>query len=69
VHQSAQPGSAADALASVAAGLSLLAGLDTAELTAAEQADCLRALERAHAQLLAARSAVLTAFTAATRRV
>ncbi len=65
MSQSAQPGSAADALASVAAGLSLLTGLDAAELTAAEQADCLRALERAHAQLLAARSAVLTAFTAA----
>jgi hypothetical protein len=49
----------------VSAGLSLLAGLDPTELTSAEQADCLRALERAHAQLLAARSAVLAAFTAA----
>jgi hypothetical protein len=49
MSQSAHPGSAADALAPVAAGLSLLTGLDAAELTAAEQADCLRALERAHA--------------------
>lgn len=61
---SRQPGGAADALASVAAGLSLLAGLDATELTSAEQADCLRALERAHAQLVAARSTVLAAFTA-----
>jgi len=47
--QASQPGSPADALASVSAGLALLAGLDATELTSAEQADCLRALERAHA--------------------
>lgn len=55
----------ADALASVSAALSLLAGLDATELTSAEQADCLRAFERAHAQLLAAPSTVLAAFNAA----
>jgi hypothetical protein len=64
MDQLSLPGSAADALASVSAGLSLLAGLDATELTSAEQADCLRAMERVHAQLLAARSNVLTAFTA-----
>jgi hypothetical protein len=37
MSQSAQPGSAADALASVAGGLSLLTGLDATELTSAEQ--------------------------------
>src|SRR5215472_5602244 len=63
--QPRQPGTAAGALASVSAGLAALAGLDPAELTPAEQADCLRALEQAHARLVAARSAVLAAFTAA----
>jgi hypothetical protein len=60
-----QPSSAADAVASVSAALSHLAAADAAELTTAEQADCLRALERAQAQLVAIRSAVLTAFNAA----
>ncbi len=65
MSQASQPANAADALASVSAGLSLLAGLEATELTAVEQAECLRAMERAHAQLVAARSTVLAAFTAA----
>ena len=63
--QPRQPGTAAGALASVSAGLTALAGLDATGLTSLEQADCLRALEQAHARLVAARSAVLAAFTAA----
>jgi len=63
--QASKSADAAAALASVSAALSLLAGLDATELTSAEQADCLRAMECAHAQLLAARSTVLAAFTAA----
>lgn len=60
-----QPGefaSASEALAAVSAGLSHLASLDITTLTTAEQADCLRALGRADAQAVAARSAVLAAF-------
>jgi hypothetical protein len=63
--EASQPTSAADALTSVSAALSQLASADATELTTVEQADCLRALERAQSQLVAARSAVLTAFTAA----
>ncbi len=65
MSQASEPASAHDALASASAALSGLACSDTTELTTAEQADCLRALERAHAQLIAARSAVLTAFSSA----
>jgi hypothetical protein len=61
--QASQPGNAADALASVSAGLAALAVGDATELTTAEQADCLRVLERAQSQLVAARSVVLAAFT------
>ena len=43
----AEPASAADAVAMARAGLSWLATADTASLTTAEQADCLRALEGA----------------------
>ena len=42
-----------------------LAGADATALTAAEQASCLRALERAEAALTAARSTVLAGFDAA----
>jgi len=63
--QADQPTSAHDALASVSAALSGLASADATELTTAEQADCLRALERAQAQLVAARSAILAAFNCA----
>src|SRR5215469_4675990 len=54
--------SAADALAAVSAGLSHLAGLDMTSLTTAEQAECLRALGRAEARAVAARSAALAVF-------
>ena len=61
------PSSAADAVAMVRAGLAWLARSDAAGLTAAEQADCLRALEQAEAAHTAARARVLAAFHA--RRV
>ncbi len=63
--QAKRPTSAHDALAFASDALSGLAASDATELTTAEQADCLRALERAQAQLIAARSAVLAAFTSA----
>ncbi|HEY2315564.1 MAG TPA: DUF222 domain-containing protein [Streptosporangiaceae bacterium] len=63
--QPGQPGSVADATASVSAALGWLASADATELTTGEQADCLRALERVQAQLVAARSVVLAAFTSA----
>jgi Domain of unknown function (DUF222) len=56
------PGSAADAVAMVRAGLGWLASVDAASLTSAEQAECLLELERAGSVHLAARSAVLGAF-------
>jgi Domain of unknown function (DUF222)/HNH endonuclease len=65
VRQPHQPTSAADALASASDALGWLAQVDTADLTGTEQADALRILERIQGQLIAARSAVLTAFTAA----
>lgn len=52
------------AATAAAAALSCLARTDTGALTAAEQAECLRALARAESALVAARSAVLTPFTA-----
>jgi Domain of unknown function (DUF222) len=60
----AQPASAADAVAMARAGLSWLAAADTASLTTAEQADCLRALEGAGSMHTAARARVLRAFSA-----
>jgi Domain of unknown function (DUF222)/HNH endonuclease len=60
----AEPASAADAVAMARAGLSWLAAADTASLTTAEQADCLRALSRAESIHTAARAKVLYAFTA-----
>ena len=49
------------------AGLAWLARMDAAGLTAAEQADCLRALEAAEAAHTAARARVLAAFHAGRR--
>ena len=60
----ATPSTAADAVAMVAAGLGWLATTDVASLTTIEQADCLRALERAASMHIAARSRVLSAFCA-----
>ena len=62
--QAHQPVGAADAVASAAAALEWLAAADPTDLTGTEQAEALRALERLQGQLIAARSAVLTAFTA-----
>jgi Domain of unknown function (DUF222)/HNH endonuclease len=53
----------AQALAWLDGALAYLAAADPAAMTAAEQADCLRALEVAQARQVAARSAVLAAFT------
>jgi hypothetical protein len=55
---------AADAVSAVLGGLGTLARLSAADLPPAGQAECLRALERAQSMLIAARSAVLAAFTA-----
>ena len=60
----ATPSTAADAVAMVAAGLGWLAKTDVASLTTIEQADCLRGLERASSMHIAARSRVLSAFSA-----
>ncbi|HEY7144143.1 MAG TPA: DUF222 domain-containing protein [Streptosporangiaceae bacterium] len=60
----AEPASAADAVALARAGLSWLAAADTASLTTAEQADCLRALAQTESIHTAARARVLYAFTA-----
>ena len=54
----------AGAISAVLGGLGSLARLSAADLPVAGQADCLRALERAESMLVAARSAVLGAFTA-----
>jgi hypothetical protein len=56
--------SASEALDMVRSGLRFLAGADAAELTAEEQAEVLRGLERAHSVATAARTSVLGAFTA-----
>ena len=60
----AAPSTAADAVAMAQAALSWLAKTDVASLTTAEQADCLRGLERASSMHIAARSRVLSAFNA-----
>ena len=59
------PGSAGEALAAVRAGLDYLAGVTAADLTAAEQADCLRGLAACESVQLAVTSGLLSAFTAA----
>ena len=60
----AVPACAADAVAMAQAGLGWLAAADPASLTSAEQADCLRGLERAESMRTAARASVLRAFAA-----
>ena len=60
----APPSCAADAVAMARAGLAWLAGADAASMPAAEQGDCLRALEQAEAVHTAARARVLAAFHA-----
>ena len=52
------------ALAAIRAGLAYLNAADAGSMNSAEQAECLRELERAEAGHTAARAAVLTAFTA-----
>jgi hypothetical protein len=59
------PVTAAEAVAMTRSGLAWLAGTDAGALTAAEQADCLRELERAESLHTAARASVLAAFAAA----
>src|ERR1700722_9801255 len=58
-------GGIAGALAAIADGLSRLAGQDMTALTGEEQAEVLHALGGAESQMLAARSAVLSAFECA----
>ena len=60
----ATPSTAAEAVAMVAAGLGWLAAADVASMPSAVQADCLRGLERAASMHTAARSRVLSAFSA-----
>ena len=60
----AVPATAAEAMAMVQAGLDRLATVDPTTLTAGEQADCLRDLERAGSKHTAARARVLSAFNA-----
>ncbi len=60
----APPATADAALSAISAGLSYLNAADAASLTDAEQADCLRTLERAAAMHTAARARVLAAFHA-----
>jgi hypothetical protein len=60
----ATPATAAEAMAMVQAGLGWLATADVASLPAAQQADCLRGLERAASVHTAAQSRVLGAFHA-----
>ena len=56
------PATAAEALARLDQALAFLAAMDATAMTGAEQADCLRALERAEARHTMARGAVLAAF-------
>jgi len=58
------PGSVAEALEMVHAGLGYLTAADAAQLPVATQADCLRGLERSDAAVTAARASFLSAFTA-----
>jgi hypothetical protein len=62
--RSAGPASAAEALYYLDQALVYLAGVNPAELTGAEQADCLRALEVARSRHTAAHAALLSAFAA-----
>ena len=58
----AAPATAAQAAAMACAAMGWLAAVDPTTLTASEQADCLRALERASSMHTAARAKVLGAF-------
>lgn len=58
------PANATEALAIVRGALRYLADLDPTALTTAEQAECLRELERSEAVRMAARSTILAAFNA-----
>jgi len=58
------PENAAEALAAIQAGYKYLATVPAAELTTAEQADCLRGLATAGSMHLAATTSVLGAFDA-----
>lgn len=62
--QDGQPASVRDALIMLEQALGYLAGADSAMLTAAEQAESLRALERAGARHTAARARMLSSFMA-----
>jgi Domain of unknown function (DUF222)/HNH endonuclease len=59
-----EPDTVAEAMAMAEAGLARLASAEAASLTTAEQADCLRALERVESRHTAARAGVLRAFHA-----
>ncbi len=61
---STAPASASEAMDMVRAGLGYLASADATAMAADTQAQCLRALEQAHAMYTAARTSVLAAFTA-----
>jgi len=56
--------SVSEALDMARAGLAFAAAADATELSAEEQAEALRGLERAHSAATAARTSVLGAFTA-----
>jgi Domain of unknown function (DUF222)/HNH endonuclease len=62
--QPAPPGTAVAAASAVESGLEFLAHVDAVSVPPAAVADCLRALERAESRLVAARSAMLTGFSA-----
>ncbi len=57
--------SAADAMATVRAGLGFLAGADATQMAVQTQAECLQMLEQVTAMGTAARTAILAAFTSA----
>jgi hypothetical protein len=56
--------SAADAMATVRAGLRFLAAADATQMPVQTQAECLQMLEQANAISTAARTSILGAFTA-----
>ena len=60
----APPASTTQALAALHGALAYLATADPTALTTAEQADCLRSLERAESVRTAAHATILTAFAA-----
>ncbi len=57
--------SAADAIATVRAGLGFLAGADATQMPVQTQAECLQMLEQVTAMGIAARTSILAAFTSA----